>query len=100
MDTIVILQIVLIGIGIALQLAARRASRAELVASPVDRVPKRETPKPQKPPPGRLNSTQIRPSARAKDYYEMEATPTGVRPGDLAKTAKVKYVQDTSPPPA
>jgi hypothetical protein len=89
MDTIVILQIVLIGIGIALQLAARRASRAELVASPVDRVPKRETPKPQ-----------IRPSARAKDYYEIEATPTGVRPGDLAKTAKVKYVQDISPPPA
>ena len=29
------------------------------------------------------------------DYYEMEKTPHGVRPADLRKTARVKYVDST-----
>jgi hypothetical protein len=90
-------QAVLIGFGVALQLAARVASRTEVVEPPAEKMPRRVVPKVQMP---RPNSAQLRPSARSKDYYEMERTPQGVRPGDLAKTAKVKYVQDITAPSA
>ena len=34
------------------------------------------------------------------DYYEMEKTPPGVRPADLRKTARVKYMDGVTPPPS
>ena len=33
------------------------------------------------------------------DYYEIEKTPPGVRPGDLRKTARVKYMDNVNAPP-
>jgi hypothetical protein len=33
------------------------------------------------------------------DYYEMEKTPPGVRPADLRKTARVKYMDNVNTPP-
>ena len=40
--------------------------------------------------------TQVRDSVR--DYYEMENTPPGVRPADLRKTARVKYMDNVTAP--
>jgi hypothetical protein len=34
------------------------------------------------------------------DYYEMEKTPPGVRPADLRKTARVKYMDSANVPPS
>ena len=34
------------------------------------------------------------------DYYEMEKTPPGVRPADLRKTARVKYMDNAITPPS
>ncbi len=34
------------------------------------------------------------------DYYEMEKTPPGIRPADLRKTARVKYMDNAIVPPS
>lgn len=39
------------------------------------------------------------PRDSVRDYYEMEKTPPGVRPADLRKTARVKYMDGTNTPP-
>ncbi|MEJ0001518.1 MAG: hypothetical protein WDO13_21735 [Verrucomicrobiota bacterium] len=44
----------------------------------------------------RLRSPQ--PRLNARDFYAIEKTPPGVRPGDLTKTAKVTYVDGFIPP--
>ena len=33
------------------------------------------------------------------DYYEIEKTPPGIRPADLRKTARVKYIDNVITPP-
>jgi hypothetical protein len=99
MNVVICAQLLLIGLGVVLQLAARMAWRDEFVGVPRERKLRARTTEPTPQAKSRrLSSTQVRPSAREKDYYEMERTPQGVRPGDLAKTAKVKYVDGAQPP--
>jgi len=41
---------------------------------------------------------RAQPRDQVRDYYEIEKTPPGVRPADLRKTARVKYMDNVNVP--
>jgi hypothetical protein len=85
---------VLIGIGVLFQIFAFSAFRRERIG-PSESKSKRALKRPEVKTP--MNAREFQrasslPSRGKKDYYEMEVTPPGVRPSELTKTAKVKYI--------
>jgi hypothetical protein len=48
---------------------------------------------------GKHRAGRTLPRDSVHDYYEIEKTPPGVRPADLRKTARVKYMDKVNTPP-
>jgi hypothetical protein len=103
MSSLTTLQVVLIALGVVLQFLAfsalRKTSGGRNAHATADQGPTRtnvdlrlsRNPK----------RAASRPSAlrwkQAQDYYEMEKTPPGIRPGELPKTSKVAYFDGVKP---
>jgi hypothetical protein len=102
LSVLTIIQLTLVGLGLIFQIIAMTALYRETPKERSDR--KHDSWGENNVDLGQRARRPGRPISRdaVHDYYEMDRTPPGVRPADLRKTARVKYVDDVKvvPPPA
>ncbi len=100
-NVLLYVQVALVTIGVTFQIIAMTAHRRNASYGGGSHDEPRESWQEKKAEMARrrMASPRVLPTRKSHDYYEMENTPPGVRPADLRKTARVKYVDDFKAPP-
>ena len=93
-STIAEIQMALIGMGAFLEATAVSVERTLCKREHVHEAPPECEQREKTIAPVCPNKIVVKqPTRPGKDYYEMEEVPAGVRPADLMRTAKVRYIQ-------